>query len=425
MVVVVTAQYPHVRLARYSGLSGGPIANRRRWSENSKNPQLVAFNRSRISAMRIHKNARLTISMRAELARKVVHEHTPLSWVASQFNVSRVTATKWVRRFLADGPPGLLDQSARPHQSPSKLSPDQSDDDCKAVLVAILHRPPSEFGINRTSWRLVDLHRIARDQGVPLSRARLHRVLRSTGFRWLKARRVLTSQDPEYTTKVTAIKEILANLKPDEVFFSIDEYGPFSIKKKGGRKRVGPNEIYEIPQRQKSKGWLILTAALELTTNQVTHFYSLKKNTDEMIRMADFLRSQYADRRRIYLSWDAASWHVSSRLKIHLEKINSHAAGEFPIVDLAPLPAGAQFLNVIESIFSGMSRAIIHNSDYDSVEAAKSAIDQYFQARNLHFRNEPRRAGQKIWQKERCPAQFSETNTCKDPSYSWLKSRRY
>ena len=122
--------------------------------------------------------------------------------------------------------------------------------------------------------------------------------------------------------KVAAIKRILADLKTDEAFFSIDEYGPFSINKKGGRKRVGPNESYEIPQWQKSKGWLILTAALELATNQVTHFYSLKKNTDEMIRMADILRSQYANRRRIYLSWDAASWHVSNRLKRQIEEIN-------------------------------------------------------------------------------------------------------
>jgi hypothetical protein len=77
-----------------------------------------------------------------------------------------------------------------------------------------------------------------------------------------------------------------------------------------GSRWVGPNEYYVVPQWQKSKGWLILTAALELSSNQVTHFYSRKKNTEEMIRMAGLLRSQYADRRRIYPSWDAASWHA-------------------------------------------------------------------------------------------------------------------
>jgi hypothetical protein len=241
--------------------------------------------------------------------------------------------------------------------------------------------------------------------------------MRSTGFKWRKARIVLTSRDPEYARKVFAIKEVLAALKRDEAFFSIDEYGPFSIKKKGGRKRVGLGESYIIPQWQKSKGWLILTAALELATNQVTHFYSLRKNTDEMIGMANLLRSEYADRRKIYLSWDAASWHVSKRLKAHLQKLNRNTHAQYPIVEIAPLPAGAQFLNVIESVFSGLARAVIHNSDYPSVEAATRAIDRYFKARNLHFRAEPCRAGQKIWQLERAHSEFSEANNCKDPSY--------
>jgi hypothetical protein len=37
-------------------------------------------------------------------------------------------------------------------------------------------------------------------------------------------------------------------------------------------------------------------------------------------------------------------------------------------------PARAQFLNVIESVFSGTARAIIHNSDYKSVDETKRAI---------------------------------------------------
>ena len=245
----------------------------------------------------------------------------------------------------------------------------------------------------------------------------MQRVMGMIGFKWRKAKIVLTSRDPDYAQKLRAIKEIVSGLKSDEAFFSIDEYGPFSIKKKGGRKRVEPGEEYVIPQWQKSKGWLILTAALELSTNQVTHFYSRKKNTDEMIRMADLLRSEYSNRRRIYLSWDAASWHVSKRLKAHLEKLNNDAAGEFPILAIAPLPAGAQFLNVIESVFSGMARAIIHNSDYPSPEAATDSIDRYFHARNEYFQIDPSRAGRKIWQRERELSEFSEINNCKDPLY--------
>jgi hypothetical protein len=229
---------------------------------------------------------------------------------------------------------------------------------------------------------------------------------------------VLTSNDPEYKVKVERIQEILSQLKEDEAFFSIDEYGPFAVKKRGGRKRVGPGESYTVPQRQKSKGYLIITGALELSRNQVTHFYSRKKNTGEMIKMMDLLLAQYRDCNTIYLSWDAASWHISKKLFAEIKKKNSEAAvHHHPIVKTAPLPAGAQFLNIIESVFSGMSRAIIHNSDYSSLEAAQQAINDYFAERNDSFRKRPKKAGGKIWGAEKVSNEFRESNNCKDPLY--------
>ena len=163
---------------------------------------------------------------------------------------------------------------------------------------------------------------------------------------------------------------------------------------------------------------MIVTAALELSSNQVTHFYSTKKNTAEMIRMMELLVERYHDRRKIYLSWDAASWHISKRLGQRIEEHNAAVlSGGGPTVETAPLPSSAQFLNVIESVFSGMARAIIHNSDYKTLDDAKAAVDRYFADRNAHFLQHPRRAGVKIWGREREVAAFSEANNCKDPRY--------
>ena len=72
---------------------------------------------------------------------------------------------------------------------------------------------------------------------------------------------------------------------------------------------------------------------------------------------------------------------------------------------------------MIESVFSGMARSIIHNSDYRTVDDAKAAIDRHLDDRNRHFLEHPKRAGRKIWGKEREAADFSEANNCKDPRY--------
>jgi hypothetical protein len=318
-----------------------------------------------------------------------------------------------LKHFRKGGTDGLF---ARKPRSDIKANKDE----IKQAVFALLHSPPASHGFNRTTWKIADLQTVLSEDHGPISPQVIHTVIKSAGWKWRHARIVLTSNDPDYRAKVDAIKKILSELKQDEAFFSIDEYGPFAIKQKGGVKQVPPGEQYVVRQWQKSKGWLILTAALELSTNQVSHFYSRKKNTDEMIKMADLLRVQYRSCSTIYLSWDAASWHVSKDLAAHLEKINQQAGAEgFPLVKTAPLPACAQFLNVIESVFSGMAKAIIHNSDYSSVDAAMEAIDRYFGQRNEYFSQHPRRAGKKIWGKERVPSMFAEDQNCKDPMYQY------
>jgi transposase len=334
-----------------------------------------------------------------------------LTDVCGFLSISKEAVLKYCRCYRAGGFELLM---SRKSPSTTKFDKEQN----KQAVFALLHTPPSAYGINRTTWRMVDLQAVLKKQGSPLCTTVIRTILKQAGYRWRSARIVLTSTDPDYRTKVEGIKKILSELGRDEAFFSIDEYGPFAVKKKGGVKRVAPGQEYVVPQRQKSKGWLILTAALELSTNQVSHFYSRTKNTDEMIKMAELLRTQYRACRTVYLSWDAASWHISKKLRAHLEGLNKHAEPDgYPVVKTAPLPAGAQFLNVIESVFSGMARAIIHNSDYSSVEAAKEAIDLYFSERNAHFSKHPKRAGQKIWRMERVPSEFREGQNCKDPLY--------
>jgi hypothetical protein len=243
-------------------------------------------------------------------------------------------------------------------------------------------------------------------------------LIRAGGYRWKQARVVLTSNDPKFREKLDRVRRTLAKLSKDEAFFSVDEFGPFAVRMRGGRALVPPGGLRMVPQWQKSKGSLIVTAALELSENQVTHFYSKRKNTSEMIALLERLADAYSDRRMLFITWDAAPWHRSRQLFDFIRAHNRAAAraGQ-PTIRVVPLPARAQFLNVIESVFSGMARAIIHNSDYPSPEVALSAIDRYFAERNAHFRRNPHRAGNKIWGKERVPSEFSEGQNCKDPDY--------
>ncbi len=336
------------------------------------------------------------------------HRLIRVGHIASFLGVGPSSVSDWVRTFAQRGCQLLLPSTRQYCKSKDTIY--------RHAVFEILHAPPSAHGINRTTWRLPDIHSVMAKRGLPIARTNIRKIIKEAGYRYLKAKKVLTSNDPNYKDKLKKITSILQKLGPKEKFFSIDEYGPFAIKIQGGRSLVPRGLARTVPQHQRSKGTLIVTAALELSTNQITHFYSPAKNTSEMVKLLHRLLDVYADQECIYFSWDAASWHASKALYARVREINMKGNG-CPQVKLVPLPSSAQFLNVIESVFSGMARAIIHNSDFPSLEAAKEAIDRYFADRNEQFSKFPKRAGQKIWGIERVPSEFSVSHNCKDPKY--------
>ena len=183
--------------------------------------------------------------------------------VTDCLQIPAATALRYLRTFNRGGTASLFSRRRR-------RCADTADE--KRAIFALLHSPPSLHSLNRTSWKIEDLHHVLNRSGQRISYARVRRIIKASGFRWRKAKIVLTSGDPLYDSKLNAIKQILSNLQDDEAFFSIDEFGPFAIKHRQGRKLVGPGEPHFVLQRQKSRGWLIITAALELSRNQSPTF---------------------------------------------------------------------------------------------------------------------------------------------------------
>ena len=108
--------------------------------------------------MDYHKNARMTVWSREQMARQVIEHGCRLGAAAAAANVSPRTAAKWVRRYRELGPAGLRDRTCRPHR---------------------LHRPtrPEKVeqveALRRQRWTGL---RIA--QQTDLSRATVSRILR-------------------------------------------------------------------------------------------------------------------------------------------------------------------------------------------------------------------------------------------------------
>jgi len=115
----------------------------------------------------VHANAPLTERGRMILVERI-GAGRPIAHVAAEMGLSRKTADKWWRRFVAEGEEGLLDRSSRPrrcpHQTPArierrilalrrarKLGPARIAS-IVGVPASTVHRVLVRHGVNRLAW---------------------------------------------------------------------------------------------------------------------------------------------------------------------------------------------------------------------------------------------------------------------------------
>jgi len=155
------------------------------------------------------------------------------SVVCPFLGIGKKTYRKYLRLF---GQGGVTSLFARQ----TKFTRKSDDEAIKRAVFSLLHEPPSNYGINRTSWKMADFREVLRKKGRPACPPVIRKITKAAGYKWRKARVVLTSNDPAYSEKLDRVRAILAGLRPDEAFFSIDEYGPFAVKMKPGLTLTAP-----------------------------------------------------------------------------------------------------------------------------------------------------------------------------------------
>jgi transposase len=267
-------------------------------------------------------------------------------------------------------------------------------------VVDILHKMPALYGINRSSWTygaIADAYE--KEYAMRISKTIVQNTIKNTGYSWRHARKVLTSPDPNYKAKVERLLDTLQSLKDGECFFFIDEVGPYRVKKYGGRRLALEDENVIIPERQRTKGKVQFVAALEALTNQVTWLFSETKGSDALVALLERLIMTYSKCTKLFLTWDAIGVHSSKVIRAWISDHNQKRVS--PLIEVVPLPANSQFLNVIEAVFCGMKRAVICNSDYATAKEMQDAIARHFETRNQYYKDNPKRAGNKIWDREK------------------------
>jgi transposase len=327
----------------------------------------------------------------------MANQHHTLFEIAVSAGRSLGTIFRWLRQYEKNGLDFIVTKMAEKRR---RLMWEERT----TRVIDILHTPPKAFNINRTSWTYKTIIQAYNEKyGEWLGKQALQKIIKSTNYTWRHARKVLTSHDPDYKDKVNEVLNVLRNTKENEAFFFVDELGPYRVKKYGGKALVSRETTRTIPGKQKSKGQVTAIAALEAFTNQLTWKFIKGKDAESIILLLEMLREKYREKDRLFITWDTLSTHNSGAVKGWFERNNKRATkqGTGPTLHVTPLPSKSQFLNVIESVFGGMKKAVIHNSDYSSKKEMEIAMNRHFEERNIYFQKNPKRVGNKIWDKEK------------------------
>jgi len=86
---------------------------------------------------------------------------------------------------------------------PSFPSREEANSRRKTRVIDIIHKQPSFYDINRTSWTYGAIAQAyEKAYGEHISKGIIQHIVKKTGFTWRRGRKVWTSPDPLYREKI-------------------------------------------------------------------------------------------------------------------------------------------------------------------------------------------------------------------------------
>jgi transposase len=121
--------------------------------------------------------------------------------IASELGCHSQTVRNVIHKFNRDGLQAALRKgSRRPHTTPHKAF----DEDRAEALRALLHQSPRNFGKDSSLWTLQMAAQASFEEDLTqrqVSGETIRATLARMGVRWQRAKRWITSPDPEYERK--------------------------------------------------------------------------------------------------------------------------------------------------------------------------------------------------------------------------------
>lgn len=307
-----------------------------------------------------------------------------ISELSRQIGVGRPMIYKCIDKALAKGVlMGLKDTYHRPYEP-------EITDEAKAWVVGIACSKPLDHGLAAELWSISGLARFVSEHADAAGFPRLSNAGKSTIWRILdeneikphKIRYYLEKRDPEFDRKMQEVLMVYSQVS----IYAQGEVQPgrtspiysVSVDEKPGVQAVGLTapDLPPVPGKAAAigrdyeyvrHGTLSILAGIDLHSGHIFANVEDRHRSVEFIELLKTLDEYYPEEATIRVVLDNHSAHISKETMAYL----ASRPGRFEYVHT---PKHGSWLNLIESVFSKMSRTFLRHIRVDSTEELKERI---------------------------------------------------
>lgn len=279
-----------------------------------------------------------------------------------------------------------LDAALKDLPRPGK--PKRISDDDRAWILNLACTKPSDHGYPNELWTYSLMVEHARKNNSSLgniSRSTVHDILNQAEIRPHKVRYYVENRDGDFENKMSTILHVYK-----EVELTNSENPPESMKdtitisfdEKPGIQAISlkSEELPPVPGKHPSitrdyeyvrRGTISLLAGIDLHTGTVTEITSRTHNSDDFIAFLKKLDIAYPKGKILRIILDNLRVHTSAKTKEYLSTVPNRFVFVFT-------PKHGSWLNIVETLFSKLTRTMLREIRVKSVDELKERIDLYF-----------------------------------------------
>lgn len=281
--------------------------------------------------------------------------------ITEKLSTTKMTVSKWKKRFLEQGLSGLIDlqRSGRA----MKYGPE-----IRHKIAAEACNPPP----GRTHWTIRDLAK-----HLSIDRGLVERVLKDEAIKPHLIKYYHHSSDPEFEEKILNIIGLYLDPPDNAVVLCVDE--KTAIQALDRRQPVLPlkphGKVKNLPFEYKRLGTTSLLAALEVHQGTIVGKFEQRHTHQEFLAFLKHLQRTYRKKgREIHIICDNFSAHRHKKVKQWVEAQKN--------LFIHFTPTHASWLNQIEIWFSIMSRKVLKQGIFNSVSNLIQKIKEFIRDYN-------------------------------------------